>query len=118
MIWLFLYYIYPFLNLNYSEINPVKTLIDKGKSWKLIIYFFFWLCETVLKLVTKCTIKCYCSYCNLCLEFLFIHRLSFFGVILCLRVFTSAISFLKYRTCLAKYFQEISLTWMYRCLNF
>ena len=39
------------------------------KSWKLLISFFFWLCETVLKLVAKCTIKCYCSYYNFCLEF-------------------------------------------------
>ena len=106
MIWLLLYYIYPFLNRN-SELNPVKSPIGKGKAWKLWIYFFFWLCERVLKLVTKCTIKCYCGYYNLCLEFLFIHRFSFFGVILCLRVFSSAISFLKFKTCLVKYFQEI-----------
>ena len=39
------------------------------KSWKLLISFFFWMCETVLKLVAKCTIKCYCSYYNFCLEF-------------------------------------------------
>ena len=39
------------------------------KSWKLLISFFFWLCETVLKLVAKCTIKCYCSCYNFCLEF-------------------------------------------------
>ena len=26
--------------------------------------------------------------------------------------------FLKFKTCLVKYFQEISLAWMYRCLNF
>ena len=52
---------YPFLNLNYSELNLVKALIGKGKFWKLIICFFFSLCKTVVKLVPKCAIKCYCS---------------------------------------------------------
>ena len=52
-------------------------------------------------------------YYNLCLKFLFIHRYSSFGVILCLRVFSSVISFLKFKTCfIAKYFQKISLAWM------
>ena len=45
------------------------TMWNLRKSWKLLISFFFWPCETVLKLVAKCTIKCYCSYYNLCLEF-------------------------------------------------
>ena len=89
MIWLLLYCIYPFLNLNYSELNLVKALIDKGKFWKLLICFFFSLCETVVKLVTKCAIKCYCSITAsaqnfyLFTDFFFF----FFGVILCLRVF-------------------------------
>ena len=52
-------------------------------------------------------------YYNLCLEFLFIHRYSSFGVILCLMVFSSVIIFLKFKTCfIAKYFQESSLAWM------
>ena len=86
MIWLLLYYIYHFLNLNYFKSNSVKSPIDKGKAHKLLIYFFFCL-SAVLKLVTKCKIKCYCSYYNLWLAFLFIHRFSSFGVILCFRVF-------------------------------
>ena len=33
MIWLLLYYIgIPFVNLKYSELNPVKSPIRKGKS--------------------------------------------------------------------------------------
>ena len=62
--------------------------------------FFFWLCETLLKLVTKFKIKCYCSYYNLFLEFLVIRRFSSFGAILCLGFFSSAFSFLQFKTCL------------------
>ena len=52
-------------------------------------------------------------YDNLCLEFLFVHRYSSFGVILCLRVFSSVISFLKFKTFfIGKYFLEISLALM------
>ena len=41
IIWLLLYYIYPFLDLNYSELNPVKSPIGKGKSWRLLPNLFF-----------------------------------------------------------------------------
>ena len=52
-------------------------------------------------------------YYNFSLEFLFIHRYSSFGVILCLRVFFLGNSFLKFKICfIAKYFQKISLAWM------
>ena len=75
------------------------------KSWKLLISFFFWLCETVLKLVAKCTIKCYCSYYNFAWNF----RFSSFDVILCLRV-----SFLDNQLVL---FQKKSGGWGYTLLK-
>ena len=87
-------YSYPLLNLNYSELNTVKSPIGKGKPWKLLIYFFFGLCKTVLK---RCKIKCYCSFNNLCLDFLFIDKFWCHS----LRVFSSAINFLKFKTCLS-----------------
>ena len=66
----------------------MKSAIGEGKSSKLLTYFFLLTVRnSTLKLVTKCKIKCYCSYYNLRLEFLFIHRFSSFGVILCLRGF-------------------------------
>ena len=38
MIWLLLYYIYCCLNLNYSELNPVKSPL--GKVLEIINLFF------------------------------------------------------------------------------
>ena len=93
-------YIYVLIILSWTLWN---LQYGKGKSWKLLIYFFFWLCETVLKLVTKCTIKCYCSYYNLCL----VRRISiywqifFFGVIFCWWVFFLCNQLLKIQNLLS-----------------
>ena len=74
---------YPFLNL-YSDIW-VKPCKISNKYWKLLISFFFWLCETALRLVAKSKIKCYCSYYVLGSSIPTItHRFSSFGMILCL----------------------------------
>ena len=64
-------FLYPLLNLN-SELKPVQCEISINKSWKLLSLFSS---ETMKqeqsKLVPKCEIKFYCSYYNLCLDFLF-----------------------------------------------
>ena len=68
-----------------------------------------------MKVKASCK-KCYCSYYILCLEFLFIR-----GIFRC--CYSMRVSFLgnqllkKHKTCLAKYFQEISPSWMYHCFN-
>ena len=50
-------------------------------------------------------------YYNLCLEFLFINRYFLFWCDSLFEVFSTIISFLKFKTCfIAKYFQEISLS--------
>ena len=87
MIWLLLYL---FLNLNYSELNLVKSPVCTGKVLEIITVIHFSSVRniaTLLKLLTKCKIKCYCSYYNLFLELLFIHRFFSFGVILCFEGF-------------------------------
>ena len=68
-------FLYPLLNLN-SELKPVQCEISINKSWKLLSLFSS---ETVKqgqsKPVPKCETEFYCSYYNLCLDFLFM-RLS------------------------------------------
>ena len=42
MIWL-LYYKGIYFSKPYSELNPVKSPLRKGKSWKLLLYIIYFL---------------------------------------------------------------------------
>ena len=113
---------YRLLNVN-SELKPMQSEISINKFWKLLSLFSSETTRDVklwkFKLVPKYEINfiLVIKSCN----WIFCLLIDSLGVVVLWGFLSLKISFLKHKTCLvtelAKYFQEISLSWMHHYLS-